>query len=58
MPLAVLLDRRNHLRHTIIHQGIERQYFALPYDRYYIWGATAGMLMNFHRFLVEPEHLT
>lgn len=56
VPLAVLLDARNHLRHTIVHEGIVRQYYALPFERYYIWGATAGMLMNFHRFLVDAAH--
>lgn len=55
VPLPVLLDERNHLRHTIVHQGVSRQYFALPYERYYIWGATAGMLMNFHRFLIDAQ---
>lgn len=56
VPLPVLLDARNHLRHTIVHQGVSRQYYALPYERYYIWGATAGMLMNFHRFLLDAQH--
>jgi len=23
----------------------------MPYGQYYIWGATAGMLMNLYRFL-------
>ncbi len=52
VPLAFLLDGRNHQRTTVVHQGRRRQYFAMPYDRYYIWGATAGMLMNLHRFLI------
>ncbi len=52
VPLAFLLDGRNHQRTTVVHQGRRRQYFAMPYDRYYIWGATAGMVMNLHRFLI------
>ena len=31
--------------------GRERRYYAMPYRQYYIWGATAGMLMNFYGFL-------
>jgi len=23
----------------------------MPYEKHYIWGATAGMLMNFYAFL-------
>lgn len=52
VPLDFLLDGRNHQRTTVVHQGRRRQYFAMPYDRYYIWGATAGMVMNLHRFLI------
>ena len=25
-----------------------RQFWAMPYDRFYIWGATAGMLRNLY----------
>jgi hypothetical protein len=31
--------------------GRERYYYAIPYGPYYIWGATAGMLMNLCSFL-------
>lgn len=53
MPLHHLLDQHNHVRHSVIHQGRERYYYALPYEKHYIWGATAGMLMNFYRFLIR-----
>ncbi len=55
VPLAFLLDGRNHQRTTVVHQGRQRQYFAMPYRGYYIWGATAGMLMNFHRFVMAQD---
>jgi 8-oxo-dGTP pyrophosphatase MutT (NUDIX family) len=54
VPLGFLLDARHHLRHTLVYQGVRRHYFAVPYQSYYIWGATAGMLMNLHRFLTAP----
>ena len=50
-PLAFLLDAENHQRNSVYWEGRERHYYAIPYQRYYIWGATAGMLMNLHAFL-------
>ncbi len=51
VPLAFLLDPANHQRHRVLTEGRERYYYAIPYRQYYIWGATAGMLMNFYAFL-------
>jgi 8-oxo-dGTP pyrophosphatase MutT (NUDIX family) len=51
VPLAVLLDPANHLRNSLIQEGKRRLYYAMPYRHYYIWGATAGMLMNLYGFL-------
>ncbi|WP_416897285.1 MAG: CoA pyrophosphatase [Minwuia sp.] len=47
-PLAFLLDSKNHHRHTGWFNGVPRKWWAMPYNDYYIWGATAGMLMNLH----------
>jgi 8-oxo-dGTP pyrophosphatase MutT (NUDIX family) len=46
VPLAFLLDPANHQRHSIHHRGALRQYFAMPYGDYFIWGATAGMIRS------------
>ena len=51
VPLEFLLDPANHQRNSVLHEGRERRYYAMPYGQYYIWGATAGMLMNLHSFL-------
>jgi len=51
VPLEFLLDPANQLRNGIVHEGRERHYYAIPYRQYYIWGATAGMLMNLDSFL-------
>lgn len=51
VPLSFLLDPRNHQRNRVFHLGRERHYYAVPYGRRYIWGATAGMLMNLCRHL-------
>jgi 8-oxo-dGTP pyrophosphatase MutT (NUDIX family) len=55
VPLAFLLDPANHQRNLVIHEGRERHYYAMPYGRHYIWGATAGMLMNLHAYLLPPD---
>jgi 8-oxo-dGTP pyrophosphatase MutT (NUDIX family) len=53
VPLAVVLDPANHQSNRVVTQGVERRYYAMPYGPYYIWGATAGMLMNLYRFLTD-----
>lgn len=51
VPLAFFLDSGNHQRNTLQYQGRTRHYYAMPYEQRYIWGATAGMLMNLYAFL-------
>jgi len=51
VPLSFLLDPANHQRHEREFQGRTVQYYAIPYLQHYIWGATAGMLVNFYRRL-------
>ncbi len=46
VPLRFLLNRANHQRHSRDIGGVKRSFYAMPYDRYYIWGATAGMIVN------------
>ena len=43
-PLAFLMDPANQARHSYLRNGIRREYWAMPWGDYYIWGATAGML--------------
>lgn len=56
VPLSFLLNPAHHERHAMLWQGVEREWFAMPYQdgeqQRYIWGATAGMLRNLYRFLV------
>lgn len=51
VPLTFFLDPGNHQRNTLQYQGHTRHYYAMPYENRYIWGATAGMLMNLYAFL-------
>jgi len=51
VPLSFLLDPANHQRHGREFQGRQVHYYAIAYREHYIWGATAGMLVNFYRHL-------
>ncbi len=53
VPLRFILDRKNHETDTRIHDGVERSFYVLPYEDRYIWGATAGMLVNLTDVLVD-----
>ncbi len=46
VPLSFVLDPANIQRHSRVFDGCERQFYALTYEGRYIWGATAGMLVN------------
>jgi 8-oxo-dGTP pyrophosphatase MutT (NUDIX family) len=51
VPLAFLLDPANHRRERRIVDGLTRAYYAVPYGERYIWGATAGMILNLYDVL-------
>ena len=52
VPLAFLLDAGNHRYESAFYRGRMRKYWAMPYGERFIWGATAGMLVTFHRILI------
>jgi 8-oxo-dGTP pyrophosphatase MutT (NUDIX family) len=55
VPLAFLMNPAHHRRHAIEAQGVQREWFSMPYmdgaQERYIWGVTAAILRNFYRFL-------
>jgi 8-oxo-dGTP pyrophosphatase MutT (NUDIX family) len=51
VPLAFVVDRANHVREQRSFKGAIREFWAIPYQDYYIWGATAGMLVNLSEIL-------
>jgi 8-oxo-dGTP pyrophosphatase MutT (NUDIX family) len=53
VPLSFVIDRNNRQRHSRQWQGQSRHFHALPYGDYYIWGATAGMLVNLADLLLD-----
>src|SRR6266850_1248232 len=48
VPLAFLMGPENHQRHSRDWKGIQRQYYAMPWQERYIWGVTAGILRNMY----------
>lgn len=53
VPLAFLMNGMNHqIRTVMLPDGVrQRTFYTMPYDRFFIWGATAGMLRNLFHFL-------
>ncbi|WP_181702568.1 CoA pyrophosphatase [Chthonobacter albigriseus] len=48
VPLAFLMTPENHLLETRPFRGVERRYYAMPYQERRIWGVTAGILRLFY----------
>ena len=57
VPLDYLMNPAHHRHHRVMWQGVERHWLSMPYQdgtvERFIWGATAGMLRNFYRFLLD-----
>jgi len=53
VPLVHVLDDANWRRDSFLREGQRREYWAVPYQERYIWGATAGMLRTFREVLLQ-----
>ena len=57
VPLSFLMNPAHHRHHALEFDGQRREWLSMPYSdpatgkEHFIWGATAGMLRNFYRFL-------
>ena len=51
VPLDFVREPANHQRDSYLRMGERRHFFVLPYRNRYIWGATAGILVNLARTL-------
>jgi 8-oxo-dGTP pyrophosphatase MutT (NUDIX family) len=51
VPLGFALDPANHRRDSYVRNGEQRHFYVVPYQDRYIWGATAGILVNLARLL-------
>jgi 8-oxo-dGTP pyrophosphatase MutT (NUDIX family) len=55
VPAAFVLNPQNHRQETAMYKGRLREYYAIPYAKRYIWGATAGMLITFSQVVAHAE---
>ena len=53
VPLGFALDPRNHERDSYERDGRRREFYVLRWQERYIWGATAGILVNFARMMAD-----
>ncbi|GJL98690.1 MAG: hypothetical protein DHS20C07_03700 [Methyloligella sp.] len=44
LPVEFMMDVKNFKRESVIYEGERREFWALPFNDYYIWGATAAIL--------------
>jgi 8-oxo-dGTP pyrophosphatase MutT (NUDIX family) len=51
VPLPFVLDPENHRAQSYRRGPLTRSYYVLPYQGRFIWGATAGILVNLARVL-------
>jgi 8-oxo-dGTP pyrophosphatase MutT (NUDIX family) len=54
VPLAFLMDPKNHQLHAKEFRGVERTFYAMPFAERYIWGATAGILRVLYERIYLP----
>lgn len=50
-PLDYLLDPRNRVRRSLMHEGTERHFYEIVWQDRRIWGITAAILVNLSRRL-------
>ena len=57
VPLSFLMNPANHRHHVSYWGGVRRQWISMPYQdtqqERFIWGATAAMLRNLYRFMLD-----
>ena len=53
VPVSFLMNPENHQRHQVKVRGALRNYYAMPYEGQYIWGATAGIIKAMYDLLYD-----
>ncbi|MGU3495832.1 CoA pyrophosphatase [Xanthobacteraceae bacterium A53D] len=48
VPLSFLMAPGNHQCQSMVRDGVERRFFAMPYQDRFIWGVTAGLIRNLY----------
>ena len=55
VPLSYLMTEENHMRHLREWKGRTVQFYAIEYEKRFIWGATAAILRNLYERLYAPD---
>ncbi len=55
VPLAYFFNPARHILQQDIKDGRMRQYYAIPWQQYNIWGATAGILVDLYQVLAAER---
>ncbi len=53
VPLAFLMDPKNHRRASRVFQGRERHFYEMPFEGRYIWGITAGIIRGLYERMFD-----
>jgi 8-oxo-dGTP pyrophosphatase MutT (NUDIX family) len=54
VPLAFLMDPKNHNRGSRTFMGRERHFYEMPFEGRYIWGITAGIIRGLYERMFGP----
>lgn len=46
VPLSFVANMSNHVTEQRVHQGVNYNMFAMPYEGFHVWGLTAGILLT------------
>ncbi len=55
VPLSFLMEEQNHSKHFREWKGMNVLFYAIQYEKRFIWGATAAILRNLYERLYAPE---
>ncbi|MEZ5894491.1 MAG: CoA pyrophosphatase [Parvularculaceae bacterium] len=55
VPLSYIADLSNHVTEERFHEGVAYKMYAAPFERYHIWGLTAGILRSFADLLQDGD---
>ena len=57
VPIDFVADLGNHITEQREHKGVKYNMFAAPFERFHIWGLTAGILRTLAETLQDSEPL-
>ena len=55
VPLWFLMNPANHQRRSVVLDQNVRSFYTMPYQKHFIWGATAAIVRNLYCFLAAQS---